>query len=249
MLNDQHFNTSSFFTGGSGMFIQYHDIIKPVYLYAIMKMIITKESYNLPIEIISDMSIMSIIEWYKNRRYKNPLKQLDWNNQIDIEELDVLLHFILQQDHTIYKLAPTLNIDRIFSVYKLQHMDFPIFIYSEEYEEGIESDCKNSLIGLPYKYLYGNLKNAISKCNENFTYIFSDIEMVKDAAKILRGTFSHILLARDYRYNYIDNFHNMKYSMQEIMSSTPFIRTGTTLAMDITRMSPDSFKNIIKKGE
>ena len=249
MLNDHHFNTNSFFAGGGGMFIQYHDIIKPAYLYAIMKLIIADEKYDLPIDIISNMSIMSILEWYKNRRYKNPLKQLDWNDQIDINELDSLLSYILSQDYTIYKLAPMLNIDRIFSVYKLQHMNFPIMIYSEEYEEGIEKDCKYSLIGLQYTYTYGNLKDSIAKCDENFTYIFSDIELVKDAASILKGTFSHILLARDYRYNFIDNFNTMKYDLKTIMSSTPFIRTGTTLAMDISRMPPDSFKNIIKEGE
>ena len=68
------FDTNIFFSGGAGMFIQYHDIIKPVYLYTIVKMIITKESFGLPIDIIKDFSIISIIEWYINRRFKNPIK-------------------------------------------------------------------------------------------------------------------------------------------------------------------------------
>ena len=47
--NNNNFNTNELFAGGAGMFIQYHDIIKPVYLYAIVKMIATKNSFGLPI--------------------------------------------------------------------------------------------------------------------------------------------------------------------------------------------------------
>lgn len=245
MAFDKQFNSAPFFSGGAGFFVEFHDVIKPVYLYAIFKMIIENESYGLPTDIIKEYSILSIIEWYKNRRYRNPLKQLDWANKIPIEELDKLMEYLLQ-DESLYKLSPTLNIERMIGVYNLQHMNFPWVIYSEEYEKGIDITCREMFKNIPYKYTYGNMKDAIKKCEQNFTYIFSDIEKVKIASEILHGTCSHILIARDYRYNYIDNCKTLKYDLGKLAGMHPFLRIDTTTAMDIDIVY-NKFDNIISR--
>lgn len=242
MSYDKNFDTSNFFSGGSGMFIEYHDIIKPAKLYAVFKMIIENRSFGLPLDIIKDFSVLSLIEWYINRRYKNPLKQLDFNNKIDINQLDELLLKILTEDDSIYTLSPELNICKLFQVYKIQHMIFPIYVYSENYESYIEKDCKDVLQGIDFKYVYGDLKKAVNNCDENFTYIFSDIEILNSCVNLLKGTYSHILLANDYRYNYIKN--NFKYDLTSLMSNNPIIRIGTINAFDIETI-PDAFSNII----
>ena len=72
---NKEMDCNAFFSGGAGMFLQYHDVIKPVYLYVIIKMLISKESYGLPLFILENMSDLSIMEWYTRRRYINPLKQ------------------------------------------------------------------------------------------------------------------------------------------------------------------------------
>ena len=233
MISDNKpFDTNCFFSGGAGMFIEYHDIIKPVYLYAIFQMILTKQSYGLPLDIIQHMSIISITEWYLHRRFKNPLKQLDINNKIDLYSLDMLMSHILSEDPSIYRIAPILNFGKLISVYRQQHMTFPVYIYSENEESYIAKDCDDIFRGIPHQYFFGDLKESILKCDQNFTYIFSDIESVNKAAEILTGTCSHILLARDYRYNYIDNRKTFKYNLKELAGSHPFIRIGTTIAMD-----------------
>lgn len=234
---EKTFNTGNFFVGGSGMFISYHDIIKPAKLYAVFKMIIMEQSYGLPLDIIKDFSVLSIIEWYLNRKHPNPLKQLDFLNKLNIEELDNLLLYILKSDPSIYSLSPKLNICRFFSVYINQHMNFPIFIYSEKEEPGIENDCKETLLGIDFNYVYGDLKSAISKCDENFTYIFSDIEEVNLAANLLNGTYSHIVLADDYMYNYSDK--KFKYNLKSLMNNNPVVRIGTVNAFDIQMISND----------
>lgn len=237
MITDgRQFDTNCFFSGGAGMFIQYHDIIKPVYLSAIIKMIIVKESFGLPIDIIKDFSIASIIEWYKNRRFKNPLRCLDFNHSINPVELDDLLHKILLNDDSIYKYSPALNIKRMMDVYRRQHMSFPIYIYSEKEEPYIREDCKSIFNDIHITYLHGDLKSAIQKCDQNFTYIFSDIELVKEASDILIGTCSNILLASDYRYNYIDDGRTFKYNLIDIAKSHPFIRIELTTSIDIYTM-------------
>ena len=241
-------DTSKLFVGGAGMFIQYHDIIKPVYFYAIMKMAITGETYGVPVELLENFSLASMLEWYVKRRYVNPIQQLDVYHQSDPEILNTLLKKILKNDQSLYELAPQLPITKIFAVYKSQKFSFPIYIYSEEYEEGIEHDIDKILQGIEHEYLYGDLNECIGKCNNNFTYIFSNIEIVNSAAKILTGSYAHIILARDYRYNYIDNCKTFKYDLNKLMRQHPFIRTGTIEAMDITRMD-GSFDNIFKQND
>jgi hypothetical protein len=238
LFNDNKpFDTNAFYVGGNGMFIQYHDIVKPVYLYAIFKMIITKSTYGLPIHILNRMSILSFIEWYLKRRYINPLRCLDYQNQVPIDVLDNLLHKILNSDPSIYKLSPTLNIQAMMDVYRKQSMIFPVFIYSKNEEPNILTDIKEVFSGVKVKYLHGDLKEAISKCDQNFTYIFSDIELLKEACTILHGTYSHILLARDYRYNYIDNCKTLKYDLYDLTIKHPFIRTGLILASDMNKLA------------
>lgn len=251
MITDgKPFDTNVFFSGGAGMFIQYHDIIKPAYLYAIVKMILTKEYFGLPVNMISKLSILSLIEWYMKRRYKNPLRCLDYAHILDPKELDDLMQSILKTDDSIYKLSPSLNIQQMFSVYRRQHMSFPVYIYSETDEPYIREDCKGIFQGINFKYISGDLESAIKKCDQNFTYIFSDIELTKLASEILIGTCSHVLLAGDYRYNYMDNCQTPKYNLNEIASNNPHVRIGLTTAVNMNQLAIDFSKlNIAQGGE
>lgn len=244
------FDTNSFFSGGAGIFIQYHDVIKPVYLYAIIKLLVTKQYFGLPFNIINKMTIFSLLEWYVRRRYINPLKCLDFMNIIDNNELDELLINVLKSDDTIYKLSPALNVNQMLNAYRQHHttFTFPVYIYSEKEEPYIIRDCKQLFPGIPFKYLHGDLKDAVSKCDNNFTYIFSDIELVKKLCTILIGTYSHILITRDYRYNYKDNSKTFKYDLLEMAKTHPFIRIGITVAMNMNQMV-SSFNDIMFQGE
>ena len=224
---------NAFFSGGAGMFLQYHDVIKPVYLYVIIKMLISKESYGLPLFILENMSDLSIMEWYTRRRYINPLKQLDFNNMLNNNELDELLKDILKEDETLYKLAPPLNIQKMLFSARQQHLSFPIFVYNEYYDKHIEEDCNRCLQGFHFTYVYGDIEECLKKCDQNFTYIFSNIELMKKATKNLAGSCSHILLAENYRYNYIDNMKTLKYDLKELAKKYPFARLGTTSVMDM----------------
>ncbi len=241
-------DTNDFFVGGAGMFIQYHDIIRPVYLYAVIKMIITNQTFGVPTKLIENFSIASIVEWYKNRRYINPLKQLDIKGKTDDKVLNDLLNKILKDDQSIYELAPTLNIERIFDVYKTQHFSFPIYVYTETYEKGAENDINTLLSGITHHYVYGDMNECVKNCKHNFTYIFSDVELAKTAAEILNGTYSHILVASDYRYNFKDNFKTMKYDLMDLMRKHPFLRFGTTTAMTMELME-GKFDNVTNAPE
>lgn len=239
MPTNRPFNTNAFFSGGAGLFVQYHDVIKPTFLYVIIKMMISKENFGLPTFILEHMSQLSMIEWYLNRRYRNPLKQLDFNHHIELSELDTLLKDILSKDPTIYRLSPMLSTGKLFSVYRSQFMTFPIYVYEKDPDDGMKQDVDNILSGIQHKFLYGDLRSAISKCDQNFTYIFSNIESVKEATEILVGTCSNVLLTSDYRYNKSLDLVSYRYNLHELATSHPFVRIGTTVALD-----PDSMTNL-----
>jgi len=243
-LFSKPFDTNSFFVGGAGLFLQYYDIVKPVYLYAVMSLIFG-DSHGLPVEIIRNMTLPQLFEWYKQRRAINPLYSLDYMHIIPEEELDKLLDEILT-DESIYRVTPLLNISRLLEVYQYQHMIFPIFVYSETESPYIRHDVDRIFAGMPHHYVFGDLTLATKKCRENFTYILSDMELMNSIAEVLHGTYSHILLAEDYRYNYPGGIP--KYDLMEMMASHPYIRTGTTQVMDVEVIG-SKFSNILTGGE
>jgi hypothetical protein len=238
MIPDQNtFDTNSFFTGGAGLFLQYHDVVKPVYLYVMIRMILTGDSFGLPIGIIRKLSNLSLIEWYMKRRYVNPLRQLDFVHKLDPKELDDLMHSILLSDPSLYQLAPVMNIGRMLSVYKQQHMNFPIFVYTEQEEPAVSDDCKRAFQGIQIQYVYGDLRSCLAKCDQNFTYIFSDIDLAKNACEILTGTYSHVLISNDFRYNHNGNSNAMKYNLQQMQKTHPFLRIGTQKCVDLNQLA------------
>lgn len=226
------------------MFVQYHDIIKPVYLYAVLKMLYTNTTYGMPFSIIKNMSFFSIVEWYMNRRYINPLIALDPNQTVDTSSLDLLLKRILSNDHSIYKLAPHLNFRLLMNACVTQQLSFPVYIYTEEHDQAVEEDAKTLFPGMSVNYLHGPLDQVLIKCDQNFTYIFSDINLLVEAATHLKGSCSHILLAGDYRYNYLDYFNTTKHNLVETASNNPYVRIGITSALDKNALSIALLKSI-----
>ena len=231
-LSNHPFDTNAFFSGGAGLFIQYHDIIKPVWLYAIIKMLMSDITFDLPIEIIKNLSPLSLLEWYIKRRYANPLKCLDIEHIGNDMWYNDMMHELLMNDSSLYRLSPSMNVCKMISLYRDQHFTFPIYVYSSEEEPFIKEDCKANFPSVPINYVYGDLAKCIGQCDQNFTYIFSDIETVKSVADMLLGSCSHVILARDYRYNYKDNCHTFKYDLAQLASSHPYIRMSISQMID-----------------
>jgi hypothetical protein len=230
MIPVNSFNTGEIFSGGSGFFLQYHDIIRPTYLSVIIKMLFDNKSYGLPIDMVRNMSIVSLLEWYVTRRYTNPLRSLDYKHIIPPEELDELLLKILNSDNTIYTLSPLLNIKLMLNIYKKHSMNFPIYVYTNREEPFVPKDSFTD--GITFTYLYGDLQEAINKCDQNYTYIFSDINLLKEASEMLSNTYSHLLLAREYRYNYISK-GVFKHDLIAITKKYDHLRVGLTYSMSL----------------
>jgi len=225
------FNTDTLFSGGAGLFLQFHDIVKPTYLTAIIKLLLEDKPIGLPVDILRHFSILSLIEWYLKRRHWNPLVSLDYYGRYSQLDLDRMLHDTLLSDTSLYRLSPVLNVGRLLSIYSRQHMTFPVYVYTEEEEPGVESDIIDLFPGVPTTYLHGDLTSALSRCDQNFTYIVADIRLLRELVELLSGTCSHLLVASDYRYNFQPN-DQLRYNLLSLMREYPYLRLETTSAVD-----------------
>jgi hypothetical protein len=221
------FDTSVFFSGGAGMFLQYHDVVKPTYLTVIFKLLMSRGDVGLPLDSLRRLSIQSLIEWYLRRRYWNPLRSLDYQGLYSEKELDELLLYILNSDDSLYSLSPTMNVHHLLSVYAKQRMNFPVYVYTEAHEPNIHQDAKTLFPGINTIYLHGPIEEVLIKCDQNFTYMIADIELYQRLVKALEGTCSHLLLANDYRYNYRPKSQKFKYDLSALMRDHPFVRLET----------------------
>jgi len=226
------FDTSKF-TGGAGLVIQFEDVVTPVYLFAIIKLILTNETFGIPIHLIKDMSILSIAEWYIKRNNQNPILDLDYKHQLSKNQADTLLYNILK-DKSIYDFSLPMNIKLLFEIYEYKKMNFPIYIYSQFNDPNIEYYCLKHFPSTKIKIIdtIDIIKAIDSLSSDNYTFILSDIELFKKAVEYLHGYHAHVLLAEEYKYNYIDNCRTPKYDITELMMNNPFVLTSLTSVLN-----------------
>ena len=219
------------------MFLQYHDVIKPVYLYAVLALLMSENPVNLPLDIIAHMSSESLAEWYRKRRYINPLRSIDFNRLYDPEMLDEFLYDYLNSDSSIYQLAPALNIGEMLNVYVKQKMSIPIYVYTEREEQNIPFDLSKTFPGIKMNYVYGDFDEVIEPCMENFTYILSDAMLVERLFKHAEDLCAHVLLCSEYRYNYTDNCHTPKIDIEGMATTSPLIHLGLTHSVELIKLA------------
>lgn len=219
------FDTNAFFAGGAGIVIQYEDTIKPIQLFALIKMIRNDISFGLPIKTLAEFTQRSLIEWYINRPHPNILKSLDYQNKLDEELADQLVYEILSKDASLYHLSPELNIVSMLDVYVSQHMQIPVKIYHKIPDDHIIQDMRHRFKKMNIEFVSGSLKELVDQTHiNNFTYIFSNIEYVKEICDYLLGSYSHVLLASDYGYN--KKGTKFRYDLLELQRTHPFLRIG-----------------------
>ena len=190
------------FYGGSALLVQYYDLIKPIYLMALLKALINKDlRFGLPFDHLEKFSLPSIIEAYINRAFINPFYLVDPGKRIKKEDLDKMLS-VITEDESLYTLAPPLETNKMISLISIQKLGIPVYYYSETYNNFIEREAKQSF-GI--NYLYGPIEEIVKKIPNNFSMIFSDITL---AQRVFHSTpettIGSIMIADDYQYNYTE---------------------------------------------
>ena len=239
------FNASKTFFGGSALIVQYHDVLKPVYLTAIIKMLMNNDlQFGLPFDIIKSFSLLSLIEWYKGRSFINPIKLLDPKRKGTDEQLQQILSIVLK-DHSVYKLTPFLDTIRLIIASEQNKLDVPLYIYSEQFEEGIDRDLYH--LQMNCKYIHEPIKTLMEQTPPNATYIFSNIDLLKESLELIDPKKSaNFILVSDYKYNFSSNQY--KYNFSDILSKSfkPFIIINNISIFNNLRVMND-YMNLLNK--
>lgn len=216
------FSASKTFFGGSALLIEYNDVIKPVYLTAIIKMIMDEKlQFGLPFHTIKSFSLASLVEWYKNRHYINPIKVLDYKRLATNEQLQKMLQIVLK-DQSIYRLTPMLDSIRLIAVSEQNQLNVPIYVYSEQNNPHIQEDLKQNYINA--NYIFGPIKQIVEVIPSNATFIFSNIDLVKEAIEQIDPKKSaNFIVVSDYGYNFSNNHYKHDFGALLSKLFKPFI--------------------------
>lgn len=206
-------NNQNFFTNSECVFVEYCDGVKLPWFT-----LLTFLQHSSPVEEIFDMDQIQcldengLLEWYLNRKHRNPLYDL-CKFDVDGEDLsedelkflngldDLLDEWINVKD--VYDIELTTNITPL-----LQHMAYGklvkrIVIYHPTKIEFMEDDIKE-LIGPIAELKTGDIEDIISELPNDTLYIFSDAENISVLEDTKGLDYSAILAVQDYNYNWID---------------------------------------------
>ena len=185
------------------IFIIYDGIIKTPIPFLLKKLQDSEynEGYSDAIDYskFKDFDENQLLAVTSRRLNKNILEYL----AIDEFDYKVTYDDLIQRFPTIYSDSKLLSIGR--SIYILLHQSFlkKIYIYSEYYDERIQSDISNSFKDLEnVTYVSGNFEDVISKIPEKITtYVIDDIDYITILINLKKIQYTNILLAK-YGFNY-----------------------------------------------
>ena len=206
-------NNTSLFTNSKCVFIEYCDgVALPwlVLLSFLPKIQNIEKLFDVnQIRCLDDFGLM---EWYLNRKHRNPLYDLCYfdvdgslsEDQIKfVSELDDMLEEALQNP-SIYDIDLTTN-----AVPMLQHIltaEFvPRIIVYHPVENQYIKESIEELFGKKAELKTGDLEDVLKDVPDDSLYFFSNAETIPILADIGKLDYSAILVAQDYSYNWVSD--------------------------------------------
>ena len=239
------------FASSSVLFVEYHDIIKSPWLL----MLYSEHAEDAMAQVLNTMQIryldnMGIYEWYKNRKNRNPLAELDPLNKYTEGEINQLLESVMNASDDFYTNAEPLEFVGALRFIASQKLCQRMVIYSEKYEKGIERDISSdqNLVNLGLEYVYGDIPSVIKDFSPDCTYVLSDITKLQILNECGRLNFASVMIASDYRYNYTDIHQTPKVDIKSIFRDN-IIKYSTFISSKPSAILMYDFKSSFEKYE
>ena len=151
------------------------------------------------------LSVSALLNEYFNRPYRNPLAGLVRDNRIiDFEQLDELLDSQVNSNEIFFNQNVDTNV--VFMVGNLlaNKLIQRLVIYYPTENEFVKKDIE-SKFGDKAELVTGDLKQILLSLPQDTTYFFSDVNHVLLLEETKKINYSAIMLAADYRYNFLDD--------------------------------------------
>lgn len=204
-INNIRFRASnSFFTNTQSVFVEYCDCVNLSY-YTLLTFIQKSDRLNekFTIDLIRSLDLPSLLIYYFNREYINPLVDLWRGDEKPMAELDAFLEDQMQSSNIFYDVHVDSNIVPMLNAVIGNEFSKRILIYNETDNKFIREDIQNTFAGKA-TFVYGDIVDVLKDTPKDSTYIFSDVCKVPYLVETDRINCSAIMLPIDYRYNYTD---------------------------------------------
>lgn len=207
-------NNSNFFTNSSCIFIEYCDgLALPwlVFLSFLANMPTMDKLFNL--EKIRCLDEFGLMEWYLNRKHRNPLYDLCYFDVDDVnlsdDELDFLsglddmLEEALMNEH-LYEISLTTNAVPIIQHILMAEFVPRVIVYHPVDNPYIKDDI-HEMFGEKAELMTGDIEDVLKNVPNDSMYIFSDAENISLLEDIDKLDYSAILAVQDYSYNWVSD--------------------------------------------
>lgn len=198
------------FLNSQCLFLEYADIIKSPYfnfVYMIMQHP-NNFSENYVTEKFLGFDPPSLVEWYINRSYQNPLMDLirpEALEHVPAKVLDEFLNNQIEQIPSVNYTAAWLNMADVVRQLSTEKASIvkKIIIWHPYENNAIKNDI-SSYFGPRVHFITGDLQECLRYVPDDSTYVFSDIMNIE--VILAEGKLKHcsVLVPEDYRYNFTE---------------------------------------------
>ena len=206
-------NNTSFFTNSKCVFIEYCDGLSlPWLVFLSFLSDIPGMDKLFDLDQIRCLDEFGLMEWYLNRKHRNPLYDLCYfdvdgeltEDQIEfVSGLDDMLEEALRNKH-IYEINLTTNAVPILHHILTAEFVPSIVVYHPVENEYIKEDI-HDMFGNKAEFKTGDIEDVLKEMPDDSMYIFSNAEYISILEDVDKLDYSAILAIHDYDYNWISD--------------------------------------------
>lgn len=211
-------------SGTTALMVEYDDVIRAPMLEVIKAIRKSKNLWEiLNLNEIEYLYDEGVLEWYRQRKNRNPFLDLPHGDDIDDEFLNELMSKYLNSTMLYTTNGRELEFVSCIRYIASQHFKMKCYVYNEYGNKFIRHDLKVLFPEISFEIRTGSFKEAISDLPRDTTYAISDINKLQVLADTNHLAFSGVMLADGYRYNYNEEQQgNLKVDPDELKDKHPF---------------------------
>lgn len=197
--------TDTLFYNSQCLFIEYHDVLNIPWLVLLT---VAKQSKSIQklfdLKEIEHYDMSALLEWYKYRNSRNIFNEFNMSQEINTDDFLKAMMTSGNSDY-FHSLDFELIFNNALKILMESRLVKKILIYSEYEESGIRDYISKRFSSEMIGYTFGDLNQCLKSIPIDSTYVFSDICKVNNLIDTNHLSYSSIIIANNYKYNYDDD--------------------------------------------
>ena len=195
--------SKNFFINSECLFIEFNDVLQ-LPMFRFLQIMLQNEKLNdlFILDYLKGMNEEELLLWYFNRRYINPLKELE-RIEFGNDQLDHFLYSNIDKSGAdfLFSLDPDAFSMKAF-VDKIvrEKMSTKIKVYFPVYNQYIKAFIMNNWED-HVEFVFGDFKSSLTDVPQDTTFVFSDLTKINTLIETDHINFSSIAFPYEYAYN------------------------------------------------